>query len=129
MKQRLWALLFLGLFAQLPLAHAESDAPQFLPFPIIIVNTLDGPRVTGLFSVTVQLHTNSVEAFHRLEKLRPLIQDALTRTTIDLGQNYVDPRDPLPFKLIELKLQAAAQQVAPKEKLRVLIINASTRPS
>lgn len=129
MRRRLVAISLLLLFTQVPRAQAESEAPQFLPFPIIIVNTLDGPRVTGLFSVTLQLHTTSVEAFHRLEKLRPKIQDALTRTTIDLGQNYVDPHDPLPFKLIEQKLQAAAQQVAPKEKLRVLIISASTRPS
>jgi flagellar basal body-associated protein FliL len=114
-----------------PLQAADTmdSVPRYVSFPAIIVNTSDGIDYNGLFSVKVQLQVNSPAAHEQAEALRPIFQDALTQATYRLAQLYVDPRKPVPWARLKKELESAVQRVAGKTKIRVLILEATTRPS
>ncbi len=113
-----------------PARAADNEAvPQFLKFPAIITNIVDGVRITGLVSVTIEVHVDNKSVLRRLELSRPLLQDSFTRTVIDLAQTYIEPYRPLPWQTIATRLQRAADTALPKEKMRVLITDMSTRPT
>jgi hypothetical protein len=124
-------LCTLALLWATPLHAADTmdNVPRYVSFPTIIVNTSDGLSYNGLFSIKIQLQVNSPDAHEQAEALRPLFQDALTRATYRLAQLYVDPRRPVPWARLMRELESAAQQVAGKTKIRVLILEATTRPS
>jgi hypothetical protein len=126
-------LLFLILFwlgvTPLQAADTMDNVPRYVSFPVIIVNTSDGLSYNGLFSVKVQLQVNNPAAYEQAEALRPLFQDALTRATYRLAQLYVDPRKPVPWTRLVQELDSAVQRVAGKTKIRVLILEATTRAS
>lgn len=128
---RFFLILWLTLFAALSPAYAADDeaVPQFIKFPAIITNIIDGIHITGLVSVTVQVHVDNKMALRRLEQARPKLQDCFTRTVIDLAQIYIDPYRPLPWSIMTRELQHAADIAMPKEKMRVLVVDASTRPT
>jgi hypothetical protein len=125
----LFLLLAWLLAAPLQAADTVDTVPRYVSFPVIIVNTSDGLSYNGLFSLKVQLQVNSPEAHEQAEALRPLFQDALTRATYRLAQLYVDPRKPVPWVRLMRELDSAVQRVAGKTKIRVLILEATTRAS
>jgi hypothetical protein len=112
-----------------PLTAADTieTVPRYVSFPTIIVNTSDGIGFNGLFSVKVQLQVSSTAAHDQAEALRPQYQDALTQATYRLAQLYVDPRKPVPWARLKTVLESAVQGVAGKTKIRVLIIEATSR--
>ena len=128
---RLFIILWLGLFAVISPAYASDDeaVPQFLKFPPIITNTIDGVHITGLVSITVQVHVENKSSLRRLEDSRPRLQDCFTRAVIDLAHSYIDPYQPLPWAEIVHQLQRAADITLPKEKMHVLVVDAITRPN
>jgi hypothetical protein len=110
-------------------ADTMDNVPRFVSFPVIIVNTSDGQRYNGLFSVKVQLLVNSPDAHDRAEALRPQYQDALTQATYRLAQLYVDPRKPVPWTRMEQELNTAVRRVSGNAPIKVLIVEAATRPT
>jgi hypothetical protein len=120
----LFAVVLL-LLAGLP-AHA-ADTPQFIKFQPIIVSTFEDTRVSGLLSVTVQVQALDRDAKQRLERARPKLQDAFTRTAIELGQLYVSPDRKINFQLLAARMQAAAAAALPGERLKVFVVDASSR--
>jgi hypothetical protein len=126
---RLWFIILALLSAANP-ARAEDAAtvPRFVGFPVIIVNTVDGFRYTGLFAVSVRLGVRGEAAYKRLEELRPVLQDAINTAAFKLGRLYVDPRKPPPFKRMVSEIDAAVKPIIPQEKYKVLIMEVTTRP-
>ncbi len=126
-------LLFLMLcwLVSAPVLAADTidNIPRFVSFPVIIVNTSDGLRYNGLFSVKVQLQVNSQDAHDSAEALRPQYQDALTQATYKLAQLYVDPRKPVPWTRLVQELNTAVRRVSGNAPIKVLIVEAATRPT
>ena len=122
-------LLLAALLLAVP-AHAEDAAtvPRFVGFPVIIVNTVDGMRYTGLFAISVRLGVRGEAAYKRLEAMRPLLQDAIRSAVARLGTLYVDPRRPLPWNRIVSEIDASVKPVIPDEQYKVLIMEVTTRP-
>jgi hypothetical protein len=135
---KIFLLLLAFLFSALPAyasgggGSSKSDdaasVPRFVGFPVIIVNTADGLRYTGLLAVTVRLGVKGEAAYKRLEDLRPLLQDAVNQAVFRLGQLYVDPRKPLPWKRMVSEIDSAVKPIIPKEKYKVVITEVTTRP-
>lgn len=110
---------------------SESDAnsiPRFIGFPVVIVNTSDGMRFTGLFAVSVRIKVVGQDAYKRVESERPRLQDAITQAAYRLGQLYVDPRKPIPWTHMVGEIDQSVKTIIPKENYKVLIIEATARP-
>ncbi len=122
-------VLAIGCLAASPAIAADNadTVPRFVGFPAIIVNTSDGISYNGLFSVKVQLQVTGTAAYERTEALRPQLHDALTQATYRLGQLYIDPRKPVPWKRLMHELNAAVHKVSPAVPARVLIMEVTTR--
>ena len=110
-------------------AGDDERVPQFLKFPAIITNTFDGIHITGLVSISIEVHVENKSALRRLETSRPRLQDSFTRSVVNLAQLYIDPYRPLPWKEMMRALQHAADMTLPGEKMRVLVVDATTRPA
>jgi hypothetical protein len=117
----------LCLLLAAPVSGRAADHPQFIKFRPIIVSTFADTRVSGLWMVTVQVQATDYAARKRLEQARPKLQDAFTCAAVELGQLYISPSRKINFQLVTKRMQAAAQTAMPGEKLRVLIVDASSR--
>ena len=126
--KKLLALIALMLLALPARAEDAATVPRFVGFPVIIVNTVDGFRYTGLFAVSVRLGVHGEAAYKRLEDLRPVLQDAINGAAFKLARLYVDPRKPPPFKRMVSEIDAAVKPIIPKEDYKVLIMEVTTRP-
>jgi flagellar basal body-associated protein FliL len=128
----LFALLVAGvtLAASAPAAAEKKPAGpthQFIRFQPVIVNTIDGGQISGLFSMTVTLKVADEAAVERLESQRVRINDLLTRTAFDYAATQVDVRRPVNWRQLTGFVQARINQLLAKEKARVLIVDASVR--
>jgi hypothetical protein len=117
----MFILLLVSISAQ------AKEPPQFVRFRPVIVSTYEDTRISGFLSVTLHVQAADRDARERLEQSRPKLQDAFTRAAIELGQLYVSPKRKLDFKLVARRMQAAAAAAVPGEKIRVYIVDASTR--
>jgi hypothetical protein len=116
------------LFLTLISAQVQAtEPPQFVRFRPVIVSTYEDTRISGFLSVTLHVQANNREARERVERARPKLQDAFTRAAIELGQLYVSPKRKLDFHLVARRMQAAASAAVPGEKIRVYVVDASTR--
>jgi hypothetical protein len=119
---------FLMLFIWLSgTAVLAKEPPQFVRFRPVIVSTYEDTRISGFLSVTLHVQAEDRDARERIERARPKLQDAFTRAAIELGQLYVSPKRKLDFTLLARRMQAAASAAVPGEKLRVYVVDASTR--
>lgn len=102
-------------------------APVFLRLEPVIVNTMDGHRLAGLFTMTVTLQVPDDPARERLEAQRARLQDLMTRAAFSFAATQLDLRRPIPWQALTAHVQALTSAAYPAEKARVLIVDASTR--
>jgi hypothetical protein len=124
----LMLVLSFGLSAP---ALAKGDAappPQFVRFKPIIVTTFNDQDIDGLLSVAIALQAADPAAKDRIELLRPRLQDAFTRALFDLGRLKIDPRRPVDWRLLNTRLQAEADRIVQKDKVRLLVTDVNSRP-
>lgn len=108
-----------------------SDAPAFniVRFEPIIVTLFDSNRAIGLMSVTPALQVPTQADKEQIEAQRVRYLDAFNTTLMQMGRLHVNPRRPLDVPLLARTLETTANRLhGGKAKLRVLVLDASTRP-
>ncbi len=117
-----------GMAAVLIASSVHAAAPvQFVRFSPIIVSIMDNNRIAGLLSITVHCQAPDDAARKQAELLKPRLQDIFTRTVLELGELYIAPDRRIDFDMVTARLQAAATATAPNARLKVYVIDASTR--
>lgn len=114
-------------------AHAASDdkdKPVFniVRFEPIIVTLFDSNRAVGLMSVTPALQVPTAADKEQIEAQRIKYLDAFNATLMQMGRLHVNPKRPIDVPLLARTLETTANQLYGKAKVRVLVLDASTRP-
>ena len=106
---------------------APGDNPSFVTIDTMIISILQGPKVSGLMSVTVRLQLEDEGDREDVEFLRPKLRDRYLSLLSRLGSASIDIDRPLNVPRLQNILQRATDKVVGEDKALVLITDASTR--